>query len=55
MLTDERDEYDDEFDRMRAANLRTRLIAARDEHTEATKTVEGCRSKLAYAKEQVCV
>lgn len=53
-ISDERDEYDDEFDRMRAANLKTRLIAAKDEHTEAVKTVASCRDKLAHARQQAC-
>jgi len=52
-LLEERDEYDEEFDRMREANLKTRLIQAKDEHTTALKTVEQCRSKLSYAKQQV--
>jgi dynein heavy chain len=40
---------------MRAANLKTRLIAAKEEHTEAIKTVAKCRDKLAYARDQVSV
>ena len=51
--TEERDEYDDEFDRMREANLKTRLVQAKDEYTAAVTTVEECRGKLSYAKQQV--
>ena len=53
LLLEDRDEYDEEFDRMREANLKTRLIQAKDEHTTALKTVDQCRSKLSYAKQQV--
>ena len=51
---EERDEYDEEFDKRREANLKTRQIQAKDEYAEAVRTVEECRKNLAYAKEQVC-
>ncbi len=53
VFTEERDEYDDEVDRMREANLQTRQVQAKEEYTEAVKTLEECRKNLAYAKEQV--
>ena len=51
--TEDRDEYDDEFDRKREANLKTRQVQAKEEYDEAVKTVDTCRKNLAYAKEQV--
>ena len=52
-ISEERDEYDDEFDRMREANLQTRQVQAKEEYADAVKSVDECRKSLAYAKEQV--
>ena len=53
LSAEERDEYDDEFDKMREANLKTRAVQAKEEHGDALKTVDEWRGKLAHAKEQV--
>ena len=52
-ISEERDEYDDEFDRRREANLKTRQVQAKEEHAEAVKMVDECRKNLAHAREQV--
>ena len=51
--TEERDEYDEEFDRMREANLKTRQVQAKEEYSDAVKNVDRCRKNLATAREQV--
>ena len=38
---------------MREANLKTRLVQAKDEYASAVTAVEECRGKLSYAKQQV--
>lgn len=53
MISEEYDEYDAEFDRMREANLKTRQVQAKDELALAQSQVEQCRASLAYAKQQV--
>ena len=53
ILTEVKDEYDDEFERMREANLRTRQVVAVDEYNDAKSMVEDCRAKLAEQKKQV--
>ena len=50
---EERDEYDDEFDRMREENLKTRVVQAQEELKDANKRVDDCRTKLGHAKAQV--
>ena len=50
---EERDEYDEEFDRMREANLKTRQVQAKEEYSDAVKNVDKCRKNLATAREQV--
>ncbi|OWF37572.1 Dynein heavy chain 5, axonemal [Mizuhopecten yessoensis] len=47
------DDYDKEFDKMREANLKTRQVAAKEEHVVALKYVEECRQNLEYARQQV--
>ncbi len=53
IFSEDRDEYDDEFDKMREANLKTRCVQAKEEYEDAVKNVDQCRKNLAYAKEQV--
>ena len=53
LFAEERDEYDDEFERMRAENLKTRVVQAQDELRDATKRVDECRIKLGKARNQV--
>lgn len=48
-----RDEYDDDFDRMREATLKSRQEKAKEELAEVTKNVELMKKNLAAAKEQV--
>ena len=38
---------------MREANLKTRQVAAKEEHSSAVKNVETCRQNLEYARQQV--
>ena len=52
-VAEERDEYDEEFDKMREENLKTRQVQAKEEYVTAVKVVEECRTNLGYAKEQV--
>lgn len=52
-LKEERDEYDDEFDKMREENLKTRHYQAKEELITAQKSVEDCNKKLANARQQV--
>ena len=52
-LTEEYDEYDREFDKMREATLKTRGVQAKEELASATKHVEECRKNLDYARDQV--
>ena len=53
IFTEEYDEYDREFDKMREATLKTRGVQAKEELGNATKHVEECRKHLDYAREQV--
>ena len=55
IFTEEYDEYDREFDKMREATLKTRGVQAKEELASATKHVEECRKHLDYAREQVCM
>ncbi|CAH1799095.1 unnamed protein product [Owenia fusiformis] len=50
---EEADEYDEEFEKMREANLKTRITQAIEEKTEAEKRVEAARVKLGYQRQQV--
>ena len=52
LVAEERDEYDDEFDRMREANLKTRVVQAQEELKDASKRVDDCRLKLSHARAQ---
>ena len=52
-ITEEYDDYDREFDKMREATLKTRGVQAREELTTAKAQVDECRKQLDYAKEQV--
>ncbi|GFN75495.1 dynein beta chain, ciliary [Plakobranchus ocellatus] len=51
--TEDYDEYDAEFDRMREANLKTRQVQAKEELELAQVKLDECRQKLAYARDQV--
>ena len=53
LFLEARDEYDDDFDRMREASLKSRQEKAREELAEVTKNVELMNKNLASAKEQV--
>ena len=53
IIQDERDEYDDEFEKIREANRKTRSVQVKDEYESSVKLVDKCRKDLAYAKGQV--
>ena len=53
LLTEEYDDYDKEFDKMREATLKTRGVQAREELITSRVTVEECRKQLEHAREQV--
>ena len=53
MFTEERDQYDEEFEAEREKNRKKRTIEVKDEYEHAVKTVAQCRKDLAYAREQV--
>ena len=40
---------------MREANLKTRVVQAKEEYGDAEKRVEVCRKELGYAKDQVLI
>ncbi|XP_041355189.1 dynein gamma chain, flagellar outer arm-like isoform X3 [Gigantopelta aegis] len=50
---EEYDDYDVEFDKMREATLKTRVVQAKDEHAQALVQLEKCRQDLEYGRQQV--
>lgn len=50
---DERDNYDEEFEKLREANLRSREVKAHEELQVAEKNVATCQEQLEYARKQV--
>ena len=53
MITEERDEYDQAFERQREETLLSRRKAIEEELGQAKKKVETCRSSLQKSHEQV--
>lgn len=53
LVQEERDQYDDAFEKMREQKMRSRQVKAIEELAAAKKKVEDCRTRLAYARDQV--
>lgn len=52
---EERDHYDDAFEKMREQKMRSRQVKAIEELATAKRKVEEWRIKLGYAREQVII
>ena len=50
---EERDEYDEAFERLREASLKKRSVEAKEELADAVQMVEECRQKLKLQRESV--
>lgn len=55
LIQEERDQYDVAFEKMREQKMRSRQVKAIEELASAKKKVEECRTRLAYARDQVTV
>ena len=52
---EERDEYDDEFEKLRELTLKNRQVQSKEELEETKLKIEECQKKLKSQKEQVLV
>ena len=51
--SEERDEYDDAFDKMKAASTKSRLVKAAEEKAALQETIEDLKVKVIAAQKQV--